>query len=767
MQGFRCRRVADLGEPGHDVIGLGTWRSNLRLRRVWRESFLSPVLLSVLVVLLVVAVAAPAQGATSELFTDVPDDHPYAAAIEQLYYSGIIVGFEDRSFRPEADVKRMQFTKMLVRALGDFVLSEADLCPFPDVYRGSELDFYPDNYIAVAARAGITRGYPDGTFRPSAPIARAQVITMVVRAMQHRYPGLLAAPSAVSPWGGAEGIHAPQVALAQAEGLLAGLPLTALDPWGPMTRGEVAQIMSNLLAKLWSLGPDAAEPDETADQARVYEVGSGWRVGTLDPGYDTDWIRFATVPGHTYRVRFVVNDFTFWDLALFRGTNASDAVELHDNRIWTRDPQRAVMVFQATARSALLRMRSIESPGGDGHPGDPTVCAYHVMVEEPTVHGLSGRVVDVHGNPLQGITVRAWEESGLSPEATTVTGVDGSYRFSSLLAGVFRVEATGAGYLSSVYSGPAAVVGAGVDVRGGDVSGVDLALQEAASVRLLVVDERGRPVAVHATLWFGDEAFGPDVEGPPIWPDWPEIYVFSNLAAGDYEVNVGYGAHYFSDPSFPEFVFSWPEPIGSLAFSLAEGETRDIALQVPPLDLNHPRELAQHIILRGFWLDFSSGGTMVFLPARLPSGWHLASEIPSDVVRKENPWVHRGTVVDSDGIITHPYMYDVAYTDGDSLVFVSFSIDGGVGHLPFDRSGRLETSQSEIKVPQFLWGSLWGEYNPAPLWERHVWPKTVVYATPPSPWLSPRPVISVSGGCADEAVVRDIVESMRCWAISD
>ena len=103
------------------------------------------------------------------------------------------------------------------------------------------------------------------------------------------------------------------------------------------------------------------------------------------------------------------------------------------------------MVFQATARSALLRMRSIESPGGDGHPGDPTVCAYHVMVEEPTVHGLSGRVVDVHGNPLQGITVRAWEESGLSPEATP-SPCRRLFAILVLLAGVFRVEATGTGY---------------------------------------------------------------------------------------------------------------------------------------------------------------------------------------------------------------------------------------------------------------------------------------------------------------------------------
>ncbi len=92
MQGFRWRRVADLGEPGHDAIGLCTWRSNLGLRRVWRESFLLRYSCRLLSQAFGGGGGGSGAGATSELFTDVPDGHPYAA-IEQLYYSGIIVGF--------------------------------------------------------------------------------------------------------------------------------------------------------------------------------------------------------------------------------------------------------------------------------------------------------------------------------------------------------------------------------------------------------------------------------------------------------------------------------------------------------------------------------------------------------------------------------------------------------------------------------------------------------------------------------------------------
>ena len=44
--------------------------------------------------------------------------------------------------------------------------------------------------------------------------------------------------------------------LAQFNGLLAGLPLSTLDPWGPMSRGEAAQVLSNLLRRLAD-GPGA------------------------------------------------------------------------------------------------------------------------------------------------------------------------------------------------------------------------------------------------------------------------------------------------------------------------------------------------------------------------------------------------------------------------------------------------------------------------------------------------------------------------------
>ncbi len=184
------------------------------------------------------------------------------------------------------------------------------------------------------------------------------------------------------------------------------------------------------------------------------------------------------------------------------------------------------MVFQATAQSALFRMCSVESPGGDGHPGGPTICAYHVMVEEPTVHGLSGRVVGMcmaircRASPCaRGRSPGYHRRPPPSPASTALTDFVPPGR--GLPRGGYRRRLP---LLRSLRAGwPLWEL---VSMCGEEMSQAwDLPCGRRAAVRLLVVDERGRPAAC-TPLRFGDETFGPDVEGPPIWPEWPEIHVF-------------------------------------------------------------------------------------------------------------------------------------------------------------------------------------------------------------------------------------------------
>lgn len=186
-------------------------------------------------------------GASAGPFNDVAGNHPYADAIRELSEAQIVNGYDDGSFRPQNPVWRQHFAKMIVCTLG-LPVSEADRALFSDVDDYGPDTFYPDNYIAVAANTGITRGTGAGRFSPTADISRAQVVSMVVRALQSERPGALAVPPSgyVATWHDFSADHEGNARLAEYNGLLAGIPLAALDPWGTMTRGEVAQVLGNL-----------------------------------------------------------------------------------------------------------------------------------------------------------------------------------------------------------------------------------------------------------------------------------------------------------------------------------------------------------------------------------------------------------------------------------------------------------------------------------------------------------------------------------------
>jgi N-acetylmuramoyl-L-alanine amidase len=197
--------------------------------------------------------AAAAPQARADSFRDVPPSHPYAAAIAELSARGIIAGYTSGDFRPDDLVLRQQFAKMIVLTLG-LPTSENDISPFVDVASSFGSDpLYPDHYVAVAAAHGITRGISPELFGPWRRIGRAQLITMVVRGLEAAWPGRLASPPTgyTSTWPATfSPEHGQNARAAQFNGLLTGLPLSTLEAWGPATRAEAAQVLSNLQANV-------------------------------------------------------------------------------------------------------------------------------------------------------------------------------------------------------------------------------------------------------------------------------------------------------------------------------------------------------------------------------------------------------------------------------------------------------------------------------------------------------------------------------------
>ncbi len=189
------------------------------------------------------------------LFADVPRNSRYRVAIESMAGKGYIDGYLSdtgvRTFRPEDPVARQQFAKMIARSLW-LLVSETDICPFPDVQVGGYADpYYPDNYVAAVADRGITQGTSASPplFSPWRSISRAQVISMVVRAGKSEVAGRLFPPPAryegMLPH--SDQVHGENIRWAEYNGLLTGMRLSGWDVGAVCSRGEVAQILWNLV----------------------------------------------------------------------------------------------------------------------------------------------------------------------------------------------------------------------------------------------------------------------------------------------------------------------------------------------------------------------------------------------------------------------------------------------------------------------------------------------------------------------------------------
>ena len=113
----------------------------------------------------------------TESFTDVADDHWAYDAIVWACNEGIINGFEDNSFRPEADISRAQMVTMLYRYAGSPKVS-GDLSCFTDGLSVAEP--YVDA-VVWATENGVVNGYSDGTFRSDNGATRAHMAVIVSR----------------------------------------------------------------------------------------------------------------------------------------------------------------------------------------------------------------------------------------------------------------------------------------------------------------------------------------------------------------------------------------------------------------------------------------------------------------------------------------------------------------------------------------------------------------------------------------------------------
>lgn len=112
----------------------------------------------------------------SNTFSDVAKSHWAANYIGYMQQFGIITGYADGSFRPDASVTRAEFAAIASR----FETLTEGTKSFSDV----PSSHWAAKYINFAATRGWVNGYADGTFRPNNSITRAEVAAVTCRLLE-------------------------------------------------------------------------------------------------------------------------------------------------------------------------------------------------------------------------------------------------------------------------------------------------------------------------------------------------------------------------------------------------------------------------------------------------------------------------------------------------------------------------------------------------------------------------------------------------------
>jgi hypothetical protein len=172
---------------------------------------------------------------TLKTFIDVSGDYWAKDAIERLATAGVITGYPDGTFRPDRTLSRAELCTLLIKAKGTSV-SAPRIAVFTDLPE----THWAAPYVAETVSLRIVSGYPDGTFKPSDPLTRAEAIKIIAVFDGLKIEGLRAKPFPdvpVSHWA------APYIAAAKKAGLL-GYIKDDFVPNQDLTRAEAAWILS-------------------------------------------------------------------------------------------------------------------------------------------------------------------------------------------------------------------------------------------------------------------------------------------------------------------------------------------------------------------------------------------------------------------------------------------------------------------------------------------------------------------------------------------
>lgn len=153
-----------------------------------------------------------------------------------------LLGYEDGTVRPNGSISRAEVATVLFRLLKDDVRAQ-------NLTKDNAYSDVPDTAwyaaaVSTLSKMGVISGYPDGTFRPNAPITRAEFAAMIARFDE-------TAKSADTPFTDISGHWAENaIGKAYGNGWVEGSSKTVFCPESNLTRAETATLLNRVLHRL-------------------------------------------------------------------------------------------------------------------------------------------------------------------------------------------------------------------------------------------------------------------------------------------------------------------------------------------------------------------------------------------------------------------------------------------------------------------------------------------------------------------------------------
>ncbi len=174
-------------------------------------------------------------------FPDVPSGYWASCDITKLAMNDVVVGYPDRMFKPSKNISRAEFATILIKGF-----NKENCASTTHAFRDVPSSHWANSMIGQAVHENLLKGYPNGLFKPSNPVTRAEVMCAIAKALPCEIDQCKAS-EILSKYCDGKTVPAwAQVPIAKAldQGILNNTPNPNLiAPFKDATRADVASMM--------------------------------------------------------------------------------------------------------------------------------------------------------------------------------------------------------------------------------------------------------------------------------------------------------------------------------------------------------------------------------------------------------------------------------------------------------------------------------------------------------------------------------------------